>query len=236
MKKTEGDLIAKLEGSSSDSSSESEKDEKQEEVAEEQPKSYADAVKESSEDSEKEEEVKEELIEEPKEETPTEETPKEDSVVEEPITGNILKSYVDDVTEPTEVSDKDEPVEETKDEPNPAVPEEPKEEPKIEEDEYDENKEIQRMIHQLSLDTQEKVNELDNLVLEQSQKAVPFDTKEYLDRQNSSASTKSADSTDGTNSKQTTFKEPERPKLEKQSTINKSRQSSISSWKDPVRL
>ena len=92
------------------------------------------------------------------------------------------------------------------------------------------------MIHQLSLDTQEKVNELDNLVQEKSQMAVPFDTKEYLDRQQSNTSTKSADSTDGTKSKQTTFKEPERPKLEKQPTINRSRQSSISSWKDPVRI
>ena len=194
----------------SDSSSESDKEQEENEEAanEDQPKSYADAVKESS-NEEPQEEEKEETQEEPKEE-----------VQEEPI-------------EEVQV----EPIEETKTEPIATqIEDESKDEVKAEEDDYDENKEIQRMIHQLSLDTQEKVNELDNLVQEKSQMAVPFDTKEYLDRQQSNTSTKSADSTDGTKSKQTTFKEPERPKLEKQPTINRSRQSSISSWKDPVRI
>ena len=190
----------------SDSSSESDKEQEENEEAanEDQPKSYADAVKESS-NEEPQEEEKEETQEEPKE-----------GVQEEPI-------------EEVQV----EPIEETKTEP---IATQIEDEVKAEEDDYDENKEIQRMIHQLSLDTQEKVNELDNLVQEKSQMAVPFDSKEYLDRQQSNTSTKSADSTDGTKSKQTTFKEPERPKLEKQPTINRSRQSSISSWKDPVRI
>ena len=198
----------------SDSSSESDKEQEENEEAanEDQPKSYADAVKESSNEEPQEEEKEE-----------TQEEPKED-VQEEPIEEVQVEPIEETKTEPIATQIEDESKDESKDE------------VKAEEDDYDENKEIQRMIHQLSLDTQEKVNELDNLVQEKSQMAVPFDTKEYLDRQQSNTSTKSADSTDGTKSKQTTFKEPERPKLEKQPTINRSRQSSISSWKDPVRI
>ena len=199
LKDAEREYIQKLAGSTSDSNSESEKEQEENEnekaANEDQPKSYADAVKESEKEEDKEE---------------TKDEPKE--VVQE------------------------EPIEETKIVPIATEAEdESKDEVKIDEDEYDENKEIQRMIHQLSLDTQEKVIELDNLMQEKSQMAIPFDTKEYLDRQQSNTSTKSADSIDGTKSKQATFREPERPKLEKQPTINRSRQSSISSWKDPVR-
>ena len=89
--------------------------------------------------------------------------------------------------------------------------------------EQDENKEIQRLIHQLSLDTEQKVKELDDVMEEKKQNmAVPFQMP------------KDPDSPDG--SKQATFKEPERPKLEKQPTVDsmRSRQSSISSYKDPV--
>lgn len=197
LKDAEREYIEKLAGSASDSNSESEKEQEETEnekaANEDQPKSYADAVKESEKEEDQEE---------------TKEEPKE-VVQEEPIEETKIVPIA------TEAED------ESKDEVNV--------------DEYDENKEIQRMIHQLSLDTQEKVNELDNLVQEKSQMAIPFDTKEYLDRQQSNTSTKSADSIDGTKSKQATFKEPERPKLEKQPTINRSRQSSISSWKDPVR-
>ena len=203
LKDAEREYIQKLAGSTSDSNSESEKEQEENEnekaANEDQPKSYADAVKESEKEEDKEE---------------TKDEPKE-VVQEEPIEETKIVPIA------TEAED------ESKDE--------SKDEVKVDEDEYDENKEIQRMIHQLSLDTQEKVIELDNLMQEKSQMAIPFDTKEYLDRQQSNTSTKSADSTDGTKTKQATFKEPERPKLEKQPTINRSRQSSISSWKDPVR-
>ena len=97
--------------------------------------------------------------------------------------------------------------------------------PTSEPSEQDENKEIQRLIHQLSLDTEQKVKELDDVIEDKKQNmAVPFQMP------------KDPDSPDG--SKQPTFKEPERPKLEKQPTVDsiRSRQSSISSYKDPVSM
>ena len=92
----------------------------------------------------------------------------------------------------------------------------------------DEHKDIPKLIQQLSMQNEEKAKELDNLVDEKTQNmAIPFQypTETY---------NASPDSPDG--STKATFKEPEKPKLEKQPTVDHSRQSSINSFKDPVSI